>query len=45
LIEAVRKFEAQPMEPAVCRANAGRFSVERFQQELVSALQTLIASR
>ncbi|HRT32796.1 MAG TPA: glycosyltransferase, partial [Anaerolineae bacterium] len=45
LIEAVRKFEAQSMEPAACRANAGRFSVERFQQELVSALQALIASR
>ncbi len=44
LIEAVRKFEAQPMEPAVCRANAGRFSVERFQQELVSALQALLTS-
>ncbi len=34
LIEAIEQFEKMPFDPAAIRANAERFSVERFRQEL-----------
>jgi glycosyltransferase involved in cell wall biosynthesis len=34
LIEAIRQFESMSFDPTVIRANAERFSAERFKQEL-----------
>jgi len=34
LIEAIEQFETMSFDPAAARANAERFSVERFKQEL-----------
>jgi len=41
LTAAVEAFDAATMDPWACRANAERFSVECFQQEIVAALQAL----
>jgi len=41
LTAAVETFDAATMDPWACRSNAERFSVERFQQEIVAALQAL----
>ena len=43
--EAIRRFErhASRIDPAACRANAGRFGRERFQREFRSFMETRIA--
>ncbi|MDX9954359.1 MAG: glycosyltransferase [Anaerolineae bacterium] len=41
LIAAVETFDAWAVDPWACRANAERFSVERFQQEITAALHSL----
>lgn len=41
LIAAVEAFDASAVDPWACRANAERFSVERFQQEITAALHSL----
>ena len=38
LAQVVQSFDADRVDPLACRANAERFSVERFQQELFAML-------
>jgi len=42
LASAVNRFEQMRFDPSVCRANAGRFSAERFRTEFVDVCQPLI---
>ena len=42
LVEAVRAFDAEAVDPLACRANAERFSVERFRREILAAVQAQI---
>ncbi|MBN1922537.1 MAG: glycosyltransferase [Anaerolineae bacterium] len=41
LIAAVTAFDAAAVDPSACRSNAERFSVERFQEEIIAALHSL----
>ena len=43
LAQAVLSFDADHIDPQACRANAERFSVPRFQQELHTALARVLA--
>ncbi len=43
LIDAVRSFDAGAVDPLACRANAERFSVERFRREFLDEVQRLIS--
>ncbi|MEA3308762.1 MAG: glycosyltransferase [Chloroflexota bacterium] len=42
LAAAVRTFDASAVDPLACRANAERFSVARFQQELRDAIARVL---
>lgn len=44
LLEAVITFDADAVDPEVCRNNANRFSVERFSGEIQNAVQRTITS-
>jgi glycosyltransferase involved in cell wall biosynthesis len=43
LAQAVLSFDADHIDPLACRANAERFSVSRFQQELHATLTRVLA--
>lgn len=43
LAQAVENFNVNGIASAACRANAERFSVERFQRELLTAIDLLLA--
>jgi len=43
LIEVVRRFEPESVDPAACRAVAERFGAERFRSELARIVDAAIA--
>jgi glycosyltransferase involved in cell wall biosynthesis len=42
LAEAVRAFDANAIDPAACRANAERFSIPRFRDEMMALVEEML---
>jgi glycosyltransferase involved in cell wall biosynthesis len=43
LADAVRAFDAEAIDPAVCRANAERFAVTHFRERLLAVVDRLLS--
>jgi glycosyltransferase involved in cell wall biosynthesis len=45
LTDAIRRFEATPIAPEACRANAERFSREAFRERMLALVHASLAAR